>query len=32
MGWTFGVLEFDSQGGLGIFLFITVFRTALGPT
>jgi hypothetical protein len=27
-----GVLGFDFQGGLGIFLFITVSRTALGPT
>jgi hypothetical protein len=27
-----GVLGFESQGGLGIFLFITVSRTALGPT
>jgi hypothetical protein len=27
-----GVLEFDSRRGLGIFLFTTAFRTALGPT
>jgi len=27
-----GVLGFDSQGGLGIFLFATMSRTALGPT
>jgi hypothetical protein len=33
MGWTVGVLVFDSRWGLGIFLFTTaVFRTALGPT
>jgi hypothetical protein len=31
-GWTIGVLGFDSQRGLGIFLFTTVSRTALGPT
>jgi hypothetical protein len=31
-GWTIGVLGFDSRRGLGIFLFITVSRTALGPT
>jgi len=31
-GWTIGVLGFDSQEGLGIFLFTTAFRTALGPT
>jgi hypothetical protein len=31
--WTIGVLGFDSQRGLGIFLFTTaVSRTALGPT
>jgi hypothetical protein len=29
---TIGVLRFDSRRGLGIFLFITVSRTALGPT
>jgi hypothetical protein len=27
-----GVLEFDSRRGLGIFLFTTVSRTALGAT
>jgi hypothetical protein len=32
MGWTIGVLGFGSQWGLGIFLFITTFRMALGPT
>jgi len=31
-GWTIGVLEFDSRQGLGIFLFTTPSRTALGPT
>jgi hypothetical protein len=31
-GWTIGVLGFDSRRGLGIFLFTTVYRTALGPT
>jgi hypothetical protein len=31
-GWIVGVLGFDSRRGLGIFLFITVFRKALGPT
>jgi hypothetical protein len=30
--WTIGVLGFDSRRGLGIFLFTTAFRTALGPT
>jgi hypothetical protein len=30
--WTIGVLGFDSQRGLGIFLFTTASRTALGPT
>jgi hypothetical protein len=29
---TIGVLGFDSMRGLGIFLFTTAFRTALGPT
>jgi hypothetical protein len=29
---TIGVLWFDSRRGLGIFLFITASRTALGPT
>jgi hypothetical protein len=32
MGRTIGVLGFDSWRGLGIFLFTTVSRTALGPT
>jgi hypothetical protein len=32
MGWPIGVLGFDSRWGLGIFLFTTVSRTALGPT
>jgi hypothetical protein len=32
MGWTIGVLGFDSRRGLGIFLFTTAFRTTLGPT
>jgi hypothetical protein len=31
-GWTIGVVGFDSRRGLGIFLFITASRTALGPT
>jgi hypothetical protein len=31
-GWTIGVLRFDSRRGLGIFLFTTASRTALGPT
>jgi hypothetical protein len=31
-GWTIGVLGFDCQRGLGIFLFTTVSRTAVGPT
>jgi len=31
-GLTVGVLEFDSRRGLGIFLFITASRTALGLT
>jgi hypothetical protein len=31
-GWTIGVLGFDSWRGLGIFLFTTASRTALGPT
>jgi hypothetical protein len=30
--WTIGVLGFDSRRGLGIFLFTTASRTALGPT
>jgi hypothetical protein len=32
MGWTMGVLGFDSPRGLGIFLFTTASRTALEPT
>jgi hypothetical protein len=32
MGWMIGVLGFNSQQGLGIFLFTTAFRMALGPT
>jgi hypothetical protein len=32
MGWTIGVLGFDSQEGLGIFLFITASRPAMEPT
>jgi hypothetical protein len=32
MGWTIGVLGFDSRGGLGIFLFTTAPRTALALT
>jgi hypothetical protein len=32
MGWTIGVLGFDSRRGLGIFLFTTVSSTDLGPT
>jgi len=32
MGWTIGVLGFDSRQAVGIFLFTTAFRTALGPT
>jgi hypothetical protein len=31
-GWTLGVLGFDSRLRLGIFLFTTASRTALGPT
>jgi hypothetical protein len=31
-GWTIGVLGFDSRRGLGIFLFTTASRTALGLT
>jgi hypothetical protein len=30
-GWTFGVLRFDCRRGLGIFLFTTASRMALGP-
>jgi hypothetical protein len=32
MGWMIEVLVFDSQRGLGIFLFTTASRTVLGPT
>jgi hypothetical protein len=32
MGWTIGVLWFDSRRELGIFLFTTASRTALGST
>jgi hypothetical protein len=32
IGWTIGVLEFDSRRGLGIFFFTAPSRTALGPT
>jgi hypothetical protein len=32
LGWTIGVLGFDSRRWLGIFLFTTASRTALGPT
>jgi hypothetical protein len=32
MGWTIGVLGFDSQRGLEIFLFTIAARTALGST
>jgi hypothetical protein len=32
MGCTIGVLMFDCRRGLGIFLFTTASRTALGPT
>jgi hypothetical protein len=31
-GWTIGVVGFDYRRGLGIFLFTTTSRTALGPT
>jgi hypothetical protein len=31
-GWTIGVLGFDSRRGLGIFLFTTASRPALGLT
>jgi hypothetical protein len=31
-GWMIGVLGFDFRRGLGIFLFTTASRTALGPT
>jgi hypothetical protein len=32
MGWMIRVLEFNSQWELGIFLFTTTLRMALGPT
>jgi hypothetical protein len=32
MGWPIGVLGFDSRWRLGIILFTTASRTALGPT
>jgi hypothetical protein len=32
MGWMIRVLGFDSQWGLGIFLFTIASRTVLGPT
>jgi hypothetical protein len=32
MGWMIGVLGFDFQWELGIFLFTTMSRMALGPT
>jgi hypothetical protein len=32
LGWTVGILGFDSRRGLGTFLFTTASRTALGPT
>jgi hypothetical protein len=32
MGWTIGLLGFDSRRGLGIFLFTIASRYALGPT
>jgi hypothetical protein len=31
-GWTIGILGFDFQWRLGIFLFTTASRTTLGPT
>jgi hypothetical protein len=31
-GWMIGAIGFDSRRGLGIFLFTTASRTALGPT
>jgi hypothetical protein len=30
-GWTIGILGFDSQRRLGLFIFTTASRTALGP-
>jgi hypothetical protein len=32
VGWTIRVLRFNSQHGLGIFLFTTMSRMVLGPT
>jgi hypothetical protein len=32
MGWTIGVLGFNWQWGVGIFLFTTASRMVLGPT
>jgi hypothetical protein len=32
MGWAIAILGFDSRRRLGVFLFTTVTRTALGPT
>jgi hypothetical protein len=32
MGWMIKVLGFDSQWGMGVFLFTTTSRMALGPT
>jgi hypothetical protein len=32
MGWMIGIIGFNSQQGLGIFLFTTMSRIALGPT
>jgi hypothetical protein len=32
MGWTIGILGFNSQQELGIFLFTTASRMALVPT
>jgi hypothetical protein len=32
LGWMNGVLGFHSRRGLGVFLFTTASRTALGPT
>jgi hypothetical protein len=32
MVWTIGVLGLDFRRGLGIFLFTTASRTAVGPT
>jgi hypothetical protein len=32
MGWTIEIIGFDSWWGLGIFLFTTMSRMAVGPT